>query len=198
MFRSNFCFVFQGDGFPKFSQLSLNCQICSFSTPQAPFRASWRRSHNKIRGLAPSDQSICHIKSTSLLVTVQFCLDEAQPVKRVMRTPYHLGHPFSLPQQQRLIRGRKVGQKGGHSERRKVPRASGPPCTLLAIHKCTPSIWSKHDYRTLSIWTIIEPLLQPMHTDRIARFVSVTSKLTLMVLPFSVRETNIALDAIML
>ena len=44
-------------------------------------------SHNKIRGLAPSDQSICHIYSTWLLVT--FNSAKAQPVKKVLKTPYH-------------------------------------------------------------------------------------------------------------
>ena len=55
-----------------------------------PFGSFGRRNHNKIRGLAPSDQSICHIKSTWLLVTFQLCLDEAQPVNIVMKTPYHI------------------------------------------------------------------------------------------------------------
>ena len=36
------------------------------------------------------DQSVCHIKSTWLLVTFQLCLDEAQPVKKVLKTPYHI------------------------------------------------------------------------------------------------------------
>ena len=45
--------------------------------------------------------------------------------------------------------------------------------------------------------TIIEPLPQPVCTDKIARFVSVTSKLTFMVQQILLVK-NITLDAVML
>ena len=46
--------------------------------------------------------------------------------------------------------------------------------------------------------TIIDPLPQPLCADRIARFVSVTSKLTFMLLPDLLVKRNITLDAVML
>ena len=52
------------------SCISLNRQICSFSTPQARFRAFWRCSHNQSCRLTPFDQSVRHIKSSWLLVTL--------------------------------------------------------------------------------------------------------------------------------
>ena len=45
--------------------------------------------------------------------------------------------------------------------------------TLRVIHNFTLSIWSEHDHR---------PVAAALITDRLARFVSVTSKLTFMVL----------------
>ena len=60
MIRSNFCLVFLCDGFTKCPKLSLNRQIFSFSTLQAPFRAFWRCSHDQSCGLTPFDRSVCH------------------------------------------------------------------------------------------------------------------------------------------
>ena len=75
--------------------------------PKLPFEPFWRCSRNQSRGLAPSDQSSCHIKSAPFLVAFQVCLDQAQPVTVVFENSAshnHPCHPFSLPQQHRLIR----------------------------------------------------------------------------------------------
>ena len=59
------------------------------------------------------------------------------------------------------------------------PRVLAMICFTLSIHFVSFTILPFQS----GVNTIIEPLPQPLCTDRIARFVSVTSKLTFMVLP---------------
>ena len=80
--------------------------IRSFSSPQAPLRDIWRCSHDRSCGLTPFDQSVCHIKSAWLLVTLQLCLNQTQPIEKILGTQNHiivLPTFFSLSQQQKLI-----------------------------------------------------------------------------------------------
>ena len=98
MIGSNFCLVFHWDGFTKCSKLSLNCQICSFSTSQTSFRSFWSCSHHQNCGLTSFDQSVCHIKSAWLLVTLQSCPDQSQPISHLfLQSDLHDSSVKTLP-----------------------------------------------------------------------------------------------------
>ena len=103
MFRSNFLSCI--DGFSTCPKLSLNRQIWSVSTPQAPYRAFWRGSHSQTCGLTPFDQGVCHIKGA--WIQVAFPSAFANPTDRCnfgnSASRHRPGHLFSLPQKRKLI-----------------------------------------------------------------------------------------------